>query len=107
MSLSITGQFRGVRQDTRDPAKPKYFIGIANNKRFGYEGEEEITEVRLTKDQVSKGYPSSLLQHKDKYVSLPITIQARAWEGRAFVDFYLAGDVKPAAVKPELAKVGS
>lgn len=100
--LKVSGVCRGVRTQ---PAKeqggqPKLFIGIAENKRNGYPGEEEITEVMIPKAMVEKGVAQIANSMQEKLIEIPVFVSARAWKDRAYVDFIMNGDIKqlPSAV---------
>lgn len=99
--LSVTGIFRGIKTvPAKEPGKPpQLYIGIASNKTNGYPGEEDITDVRMTKDQMQKNFGTKFNTLQDKMITLPIFITSRAWKERAYVDYYCAGD--PQLLVPE------
>lgn len=92
--ITITGIFRGIKTvPSRDPSRPhKVFAGIACNKSNGYAGEEQIQDVRLTKEQIASGFAEKLNGFQDKQLTLPIFIVGNAWKERAYIEYYCAGD---------------
>lgn len=105
----ISGQLRGIR--TRPPTGKstitEYYVGLSDNKKGGYPGEEVITEVRLPKSMVDDASRNRILQHVDKMVEVAVFYTARAYNGKPYVDFIADGEFRalPAVVAP-VAKAG-
>lgn len=103
--LTITGYFRGVREDNAFD-QPRYFLGVFGAAPDGYGGTTEVKyEVCIGADDVKKGLQSSVLQYRDKLVSVPVNNSVRAKGDKAYQTYYLNGEIKlvqvekPAAVK--------
>ena len=97
--LKATGMCRGIRtQPAREEGKqPKLFLGLANNKRNGYPGEEEITEVMLPAEMIKQGITEKVAKLKDQMIEAPVFIAKRAWREQAYVDLILNGEIKAVA----------
>lgn len=105
----ISGQCRGIR--TRLPTGKstitEYYVGLADNKKGGYPGEEVITEVRLPKAMIDEASRNRIMANVDKMVEVVVFYTARAYNGKAYVDFIADGEFRalPAVVSP-VAKAG-
>lgn len=73
MKLFIQGTIEGFKtkenfnKETGE-LKKKLYVGLSSPKLNGYDGEVEITDVRISEDQVEQGVQSELLKLKGKEV---------------------------------------
>jgi hypothetical protein len=101
--LTITGMFRGVRIDNTFE-KARYFLGVFVAKPDGYGGTTEVKfEVCLGRDDVEKGVQSAVLQFRDKLVVVPVNPSVKASNDKAYLTYYLDGEVKLAAAEKPAA----
>ena len=87
----VIGHFRGMKViPNKDPAKDaKVFIGVGTVKNNGYEGEEEIVDVKLTKDQIAQGVAANLMHLKDQLIKVDFWISSNAFNGKVYLDLML------------------
>lgn len=83
------------RDKTKDPFD-QYFLGLAVGKQGGYEGETEILDFRLTRDDLDAGNDEKFFKMKGKRCHVPFFVSAAASNGRAFVNYIISGEVIPA-----------
>lgn len=86
----------------------KHFVGIASPKIGGYDGEENITEVRVAAKQLQSGIGAFYESLRGQEVVVPVFPQSRAYKDRVYTDWYFSGDAKPVDLRRvEKATVGA
>jgi hypothetical protein len=79
----------------------KHFVGIASPKIGGYDGEENITEVRVAAKQLQTGIGAFYESLRGQEVVVPVFPQSRAYKDRVYTDWYFSGDAKPVQLNRE------
>ncbi len=73
----------------------KHFVGIASPKSGGYDGEEIITELRVSAKQLQTGLGAFYESLRGQEVVVPVFPQSRAYKDRVYTDWYFSNDGKP------------
>lgn len=94
MALLVEGFCRGTRLiPSKEQGKaPKVLVGIGFPKRGGFEGEEAIFELTMTKAQYDEGMSGKFNNVKDKMVRVPFSINVNLYQGKAYVSHFIEGE---------------
>ena len=101
--LKFSGVVKGIktldRQNTDGTKKwQEHYVGISSPKTSGYDGEQEIQDIRLSQKAIDEGlinYYSGLV---DKRVEVPVFIMGNAWKDKCYLKWFLAGDSRPVSI---------
>lgn len=110
--LKFSGTVKGVKSVPRHNKNngetwEEIFLGVSEPKEGGYGGEEIIHDVKLTKQCIESGMRTYYENLVGKRVEIPVFITARAWNGKAYMDWFLSGEGRPISVEgkpPQVAK---
>ncbi len=99
--LGIVKGIKTLNKQNKDGSKKwdEHWLGLSSPKHGGYDGEQTITDIRLTQKAVDNGMINEYTNLIDKRVEVAIYISARAWKDRAFVDYGLEGEGLPISVE--------
>lgn len=94
--IYVKGKFLGVKTERITPTDKTPFdvhsIGIQIPKSGGFAGETETIEIRSTQEfQKSGGLADCQGFEAGTMIVIPVTIGARAYQGRGYVSMYAAG----------------
>jgi len=105
--IYVRGKCKGIRSvPDRDPNfPPKIYVGFGAPKANGYTGEEQVIEVRFSKDQIKNGFHNQFQDLQGKMVEVQVFVSVNAKNDRAFTDYFCQGVPVVLAVAPPLAKV--
>ncbi|HIO13382.1 MAG TPA: hypothetical protein EYN13_07515 [Methylococcales bacterium] len=88
----VVGVCKGIRENTRHypdgNSKIEYFAGLSQPVTNGYEGQENIFEVKMSKAAVDSGDFRQFTKIVGKNVAVPINPMSRAYNGRSYTDNY-------------------
>lgn len=100
MSFHVSGVVKGCRKFEQIDKKTgaineKWFIGFASPKSNGYDGEETVIEVQVSKKLLDAGLVAHYEKFKGQYVLAPVFPQA--WQGRngPNISYFFSDDGKP------------
>ena len=114
----VTGIFQGVKREPGKEGKAdRIWFGFANDKRNGFEGEQEIRMVKITADQVKEGILDNVFQLKGKMCMCQVWLSTNVFNGKLYMDYMCEkppeefhGFVVPAKAapgKPDLKAAGN
>jgi hypothetical protein len=101
--FSVQGFCRGVKSiQNFDPNKPaKHVAGVATPKPNGFEGEEVIHELVLSKEQIAKGWAQKFNALRDQMVSVQFEIRHGVMNNKEWLNLNCMSE--PKALTPAKA----
>lgn len=108
--LHVSGTVKGVRKKESvnkmtGEVVTKWFIGFASPKENGYDDEEVVTEVQVSKALYETGLVAYYEKLKGVEVIAPIFMTTFKGEKQVFVNYFFSGDGKALPMpKPAVAK---
>lgn len=107
--LHVSGVVKGCRKkDTVNKQTgevySKWFIGFASQKENGYDDEEVVTEVQVSKALYDTGLVAYYEKLKGVEVIAPIFLTTFKGEKQVFVNYFFSGDGKALPVQKPAGK---
>ena len=86
-----------ANRETGELMKTEYFLGIQHQYKDKYgQTTSDVTDVKFTNNQISKGLHREFEQLKGKNIDVEVFINTRSWNDKVFTTMYLASDQIPA-----------
>jgi|GEM_PF-4228172 len=101
--LTFHGTVKGVKRFEKTNKQTgevyhEYFLGLANTKQGGYDGEENIRDIKLTKKQLQNNLDTYYKDLVGKRVQVEVFMNHRAWKERVYSDWFLGGEGRPISI---------
>lgn len=88
----VVGRCLGVKDNQRQMPDGnmirEVFVGIAFPVNNGYDGQENITDVKMSKAAIDSGEYQQFTKVLQKNVAVPINAMSRAYNGKAYTTNY-------------------
>lgn len=109
MALVIQGKCLGLKSvPNKDPAKgPRITGGISFPKPNGFAGEETVLTIQFFPKQIEQGLHNAFQALQGKTVEMPVSVNARNYNGDVYVDYNCEGVLIDLSARPKLEKVSN
>jgi hypothetical protein len=90
----LIGEVKGVKTTIREGQNGQYneyYLGVGFEMPNGYEGQEVVIDVKLTKDNIANRMHETLGKFATRRCAVPINVMSRSYKDKAYQTTFFDG----------------